>query len=87
MACRVSELEDAWAAVHDALPSGWSVNEPSWHVEDSRWHVFVADHRRGRKRPDYVEGTRISKEAALRGLAGHLKVWQRRRSVSGRRPR
>jgi hypothetical protein len=38
----MSELEDAWAAVHDALPAGWHVNRPEYHVETDRWHVFAA---------------------------------------------
>ncbi|MDQ3871780.1 MAG: hypothetical protein M3301_09225 [Chloroflexota bacterium] len=42
------------AAVHDALRTGLGRHKPSYHVEDRRWHVFAADHRRGRKRPDYV---------------------------------
>jgi hypothetical protein len=34
MVVRVIELEATWAAVRDALPTGWTVQRPSRHVED-----------------------------------------------------
>ena len=71
----MSELEEAWAEVHDALPAGWEVMRPNYHVEDRRWHVFAADHRRGRKRPDYVEAIGLTEAQALRGLAALRRGW------------
>lgn len=76
--CGVNELEAAWAAVHEALPEGWSVMHPSYHVEDRQWHVFAADHRRGRTLPDYIEATGENEAHALRGLAELLRVWRLR---------
>ena len=72
----MSEPKDARNAVHDALPPGWRVNRPEWHVEDDRWHVFAADHRPGRKRPDYVEAVGMDEAHCLRGLAELLRGWQ-----------
>jgi hypothetical protein len=72
----MSENEGAWAEVHDALPEGWDVMRPNYHVEDRRWHVFSADHRRGRKRPDYVEAVGPTEAQALRDLAALLRGWR-----------
>ena len=72
----MTELEDAWTAVHDALPAGWDVMRPSYHVEDRRWHVFAADHRLGRKRPDYIESVGMDEAHSLRGLAELLRGWR-----------
>ena len=71
----MSELEKAWSAVHDALPAGWRVMQPSYHVEDRQWHVFAADHRPGRKRPDYIESVVMDEAHALRWLAELLRAW------------
>ena len=71
----VNELEEAWAAVDDALPAGWRVNRPEYHVEDRQLHVFAADHRPGRKRPDYIEAVGMDDAHCLRGLAQLVRVW------------
>ena len=71
----MSALEDAWAAVHDALPAGWTVGPLTFHVEDDRWHVLAADHRPGR-RPDYIESVGIDEAHCLRGLGDLLRVWR-----------
>jgi hypothetical protein len=44
-------------------------------VEDDRWHVLAADHRPGRKRPDYIESVGMDEAHALRGLGELLRVW------------
>jgi hypothetical protein len=31
------ELEAAWAAVHDATPTGWYVGRPSYHDARREW--------------------------------------------------
>ena len=46
------------------------------HIEDNRWHVFAADHRLGRKRPDYIEAVGVTQAHRLRGLAELLRVWR-----------
>jgi hypothetical protein len=67
------ELDTAWAAVDAALP--WTVNRPMFSDGDRRWHVLAADHRRARKRPDYVEAVGMTEAQALRDLAGLLREW------------
>ncbi len=64
---RASELEDAWNAVHGALPTGWSVMRPSYHVETRQWHVFAADHRDGRVRLNGLETRPRLRVKARRG--------------------
>ncbi|MDQ3870507.1 MAG: hypothetical protein M3301_02680 [Chloroflexota bacterium] len=48
----------------------------SHHVEDRRWPVVAADHRRGRKRPDYVEAFGATEAQALRDAAALLRGWK-----------
>jgi hypothetical protein len=80
----VSELEDAWNAVHRALPEGWRVNRPE-HLDDlHRWQVVEADYRAGRKQPDYVIGEGMTEAHALRGPASLLRAGPARRSTSDR---
>lgn len=72
----MTQLEEAWAAVHAALPAGWRVIRPEYHIEDRQWHVFAADHRPGRKRPDYIESVGMDEAHALRELVELLRVWR-----------
>jgi hypothetical protein len=37
------DLEAAWAAVHHATPSGWSVGRPSYHDERHEWVMYAFD--------------------------------------------
>ena len=39
------ELEAAWAAVHDATPTGWHVGRPSYHDERHEWTQYAFDPR------------------------------------------
>ena len=43
----MSEREEAWAAVHEALPVGWTVGHPPHHLEEHErsWHVIAVDLR------------------------------------------
>jgi hypothetical protein len=36
-------LEDAWDAVHAALPAGWWVGSPSFHPERREWLLYSFD--------------------------------------------
>ena len=73
-----------WEAVHDALSVGWRVNRAEWHVEDDRWHAFAADHRPGRKQPDYVEPVGMDEAHCLRGLSELLRVRRAERGAGKR---
>ncbi len=38
-----STLEQAWAELHDATPSGWFVGSPSLHQERNGWLMYAFD--------------------------------------------
>ncbi len=40
---RVSDLEEAWNAVHDATPKGWYVGRPTYYDERRQWHQYAFD--------------------------------------------
>ena len=40
---RVTVLEEAWNAVHDATPAGWHVGRPSYHDERRQWVQYAYD--------------------------------------------
>jgi hypothetical protein len=37
------EFEAAWGAVHDALPAGWTVRQPSYYPERREWQQYAFD--------------------------------------------
>ena len=37
------DLEAAWAAVHDATPTGWYVGQPSYHDDRHQWAMYAFD--------------------------------------------
>jgi len=39
----VSDLEEAWNAVHDATPKGWYVGTPSYHDRRREWVMYAFD--------------------------------------------
>jgi len=39
----LTELEDVWAALHDATPPGWFVGRPSYHDERRQWVQYAFD--------------------------------------------
>jgi hypothetical protein len=43
LASLIADLEDAWAAVHRALPAGWTVGSPSYHDERREWLMYAFD--------------------------------------------
>jgi hypothetical protein len=73
----VTELEDAWATVHAALPAGWTVGPTSHHSEERHrpWHVVAVDLRSRALRKEYVEATGWTEAEALRELAALLGGW------------
>jgi hypothetical protein len=73
----VTELEDAWSAVYDVLPAGWTVGRTSHHSEERQrpWHVVAVDLRSRTLRKEYVEATGWTEAEALRELAALLGGW------------
>ncbi len=39
----MSDLEEAWNAVHDATPAGWHVGRPTYYDERRQWHQYAFD--------------------------------------------
>ena len=39
----MTDLEAAWAAVHDNTPEGWYVGKPMLHPERNEWSQFAFD--------------------------------------------
>ena len=39
----MSELEEAWSAVHDATPGGWHVGRPTYYDGRRQWHQYAFD--------------------------------------------
>jgi hypothetical protein len=73
----LNALEDAWAAVHEVLPAGWTVMPPSHRIEEGTrpWHVVAVDLRSRALRKEYVEATGWTEAEALRDLAALLGGW------------
>ena len=71
----MTDLQDPCAAVHDALPEGWTVMRPSHHAEERErpWHVYATDLRSRARRREYVEATSWTEVEALRDLAALLR--------------
>jgi hypothetical protein len=38
-----SELEEAWSALLEVVPAGWSVGRPSEHPERNEWALYAYD--------------------------------------------
>jgi hypothetical protein len=79
----VTELEAAWAAVHDAIAAmpGGAAGPASYHGEAASWHVTAVDLRpRGRQaKREAIEATGATEVAALGALARLLEA-----RISGR---
>ena len=39
----MTDLEDAWNALHDAAPAGWYIGRPSYHDERREWLMYAFD--------------------------------------------
>lgn len=39
----MTDLEGAWADVHDATPSGWYVGRPTYHERYGHWEQYAYD--------------------------------------------
>ena len=66
--------EDAWNAVHEALPARWRVGPPSFDPGRHAWSVTARGPHPGRgKVPVTVTGTGEDETAALRDLDDRLR--------------
>jgi hypothetical protein len=70
----VTDREDAWDAVHEALPAGWRVGPPTYDPGVPGWSVSAnsGDYSRHR-RPVTVTGTGVDETASLRALDDRLR--------------
>jgi hypothetical protein len=39
----MTDLEEAWNAVHEDTPAGWYVGRPSYQVERQEWVMYAFD--------------------------------------------
>ena len=70
----MTDREDAWGAVHEALPVGWTVGSPAFDPGVPGWSVTArtTDYS-GTRRPETVTGTGVYEIAALRALDDRLR--------------
>lgn len=63
------EREEAWFAVHEALPPGWRVGRGEYDPGRHKWAVsaYLPTHRRG-KMPETLEGLGVDEVTALWAL-------------------
>lgn len=70
----MTDRDDAWGAVHEALPAGWTVGPPTYDPGVPGWSVTARTVAASRtKRPQTVTGTGDSETAALRALDDRLR--------------
>src|SRR3954451_25274908 len=69
----MTDREDAWDAVHEALPAGWTVGPPTYDPGVRGWSVTARSvHYSRRRPPQTVIGTGVDEVAALRALDDRL---------------
>jgi hypothetical protein len=65
----MTDREDAWDAVHEALPAGWTVGPPTFDPGVPGWSITARTVAASRlRRPQTVTGTGADETAALRAL-------------------
>ena len=70
----MTDREDAWNAVHEALPAGWTVGPPTFDPGVPGWSVTARTVAANRlKRAQTVTGTGVDEVAALRNLDDRLR--------------
>lgn len=66
--------EEAWGAIHEALPARWNVGPVTFDPGRPAWSVTARGPHPGRgKAPQTVSGTGEDEVAALRDLDGRLR--------------
>jgi len=69
-----SDREDAWSAVHEALPARWRVGPPSYDPGRGAWSVSAVGPHPGRgKIPTSITSFGADEVAALRDLDDRLR--------------
>jgi hypothetical protein len=64
-----SELEEAWNALWDVLPPGWTVERPVYHLENGGdWVAYCRDtrYRKDKATPPYWEAIGPTEADSLR---------------------
>ena len=70
----MTDREDAWGAVHEALPAGWAVGPVVYDPGVSAYSVTAPTMAAGRgKPPATITGTGVDEAAALRDLDYRLR--------------
>src|SRR3954451_15082584 len=70
----MTDREDAWDAVHEALPAGWRVGPVTYSPAIPGYSVSALSGGYSRtKRPHTVQGTGDTETAALRALDDRLR--------------
>jgi hypothetical protein len=68
------DREEAWGALHEALPARWRLGPPTYSPADRAWLVTAREPHPGRgKHPQTVTGTGEDEIAALRDLDDRLR--------------
>jgi hypothetical protein len=67
--------EEAWNAVHEALPARWRLGPPTYSPADHRWEVCARGETHGRHGDPPITATGFGKDekAALRDLDHRLR--------------
>lgn len=76
----VTEHDEAWQELYDAIPNGWEVARPPYDVERRRWRLYGYDRkaaRRGKVEAVTVEAE--SEEQAVREMTRRLHEARHRR--------
>jgi|GEM_PF-1583284 hypothetical protein len=70
----VSEREEAWGRLHEALPGRWTVALGSYNPGERRWSISAVGPNRGRgKLPTFVSGPGENELEAIRDLDARLR--------------
>jgi hypothetical protein len=70
----VTEHNDAWQELYDAIPRGWEVGRPPYDHARRRWRLYGYDRRLARRgRADTVTVEAESEEQAVREMARRLR--------------
>ena len=69
----MTDREDAWDAVHEALPAGWTVGPPTYDPGVPGWSVTARTVAASRLKRPSVTGTGVDEIAALLNLDDRLR--------------
>jgi hypothetical protein len=71
----MTDTDDHWAELFDAIPSGWVVGRPPYDESAKKWRLFSYDRRRAVRggAPLALEAEGGSEEQAVREMTRKLK--------------